>query len=215
MIPANQTAEDWMSLGQAAQRLGVHPSTLRSWADHGHLTAHRTQGGHRRFRRADVEAHLRTRDGTAPPESAWVFHDILRNARLQIGEGRLEKEAWYHKLDNDARHQYRLSGRSLVQGLLSHLGDSDGSENMQAEARSLGYEYASRGMRCGLSSVEAAHAYLFFRTLVMDTIMDAYAASGVSSAQVWGEMFRNITTFGDLILITLLETYEAFQRGGK
>jgi excisionase family DNA binding protein len=217
MIPVDHLSEEWMSLGHAAEVLGVHPSTLRSWADQGHLPSHRTQGGHRRFRRADIEAQMRSDQGAAPPESAWVFQNILRTARLQIGEGRLEKEAWYHKLDDDARHQYRLSGRSLVQGLLSHLGSTaDGgpnSENMRAEARSLGYEYASRGMRCGLSSVEAAHAFLFFRTMVMDTVLNAYEASGVRSAQVWSEMFRNITSFGDMIMITLLETYEAFQRG--
>lgn len=206
--------EEWLSLGEAAQSLGVHPSTIRSWADQGTLPAHRTPGGHRRFRKQDVEMQLNTRKnegGALEPSS--VIQDILHAARIHIGEGALENEAWYQKLDEDSRHQYRLSGRSLVQGLVSHLyGEGDG---MEAEARSLGYEYASRGRRCGLSSVEAAHAFQFFRTMVMDSILDAYESASPCSPQTWTTMVRKINTFSDLIIITLLETYDAFVRSGR
>jgi excisionase family DNA binding protein len=40
--------------GEAAERLGVHVSTLNRWADAGHLETYRTPGGHRRFRVSDV-----------------------------------------------------------------------------------------------------------------------------------------------------------------
>ena len=43
--------DEWLNLGEAAEILGVHPSTLRAWADHGEIPAHRTPGKHRRFRR--------------------------------------------------------------------------------------------------------------------------------------------------------------------
>ena len=36
--------------------LGVTDQTLRRWVDLGHLAAVRTPGGHRRYRRSDVEA---------------------------------------------------------------------------------------------------------------------------------------------------------------
>jgi len=138
---------------------------------------------------------------------------MLRSARLQISEGHLENQVWYRKLDDEARNQYRQSGRSLVMALASHL--SSTSEGMEAEARSLGYEYASRGQRCGLTSVEAAHAFQFFRTAVMDSVLIAYETSGVRSPQAWAEMVRKMITFSDLIMLTLLETYEAFQRGAR
>jgi hypothetical protein len=106
-----------------------------------------------------------------------------------------------------------LSGRSLVQGLAGHLSSS--GEGMEAEARSLGYEYASRGQRCGLNCVEAAHAFQFFRAAVMESVLGAYEAAGVRSPQAWSDMVRKILTFSDLIMVTLLETYEALPRGAR
>src|SRR5574341_214034 len=52
---------EWVSLGEAAAILGIHPTTVRHWADSGDLPSQRTPGGHRRFRRYDLEqwANLR------------------------------------------------------------------------------------------------------------------------------------------------------------
>jgi excisionase family DNA binding protein len=49
---------DWLTLGQAASYLGVAQSTVRKWSDAGRLAAFYTPGGHRRFRRADLDAFL-------------------------------------------------------------------------------------------------------------------------------------------------------------
>ena len=180
--------DEWLSLSQAAKQLGVHPSTVRAWADHGYLPAQRTQGGHRRFRRSDVELRMHTKHESTTPEATSIYANVLRNTRVQISESNLEKEKWYTKMDEEARQQYRLSGRSLVQGLINHLTSSD--DGLEAEARSLGYEYASRGQRVGLTSVEAAHAFQFFRTLVMDAILTAYENADVRSPSVWASCFE-------------------------
>ncbi len=39
----------WLSLQEASRMLGVHPSTLRQWADAGKIHTVRTPGGHRRY----------------------------------------------------------------------------------------------------------------------------------------------------------------------
>jgi excisionase family DNA binding protein len=49
---------DWMTLGQAAKYLGVAQSTIRKWSDQGRLPAFYTPGGHRRYRRNDLEIFL-------------------------------------------------------------------------------------------------------------------------------------------------------------
>ena len=49
---------DWLTLGQAANYLGVAQSTIRKWSDGGRLPAFYTPGGHRRFRRSDLDAFL-------------------------------------------------------------------------------------------------------------------------------------------------------------
>ena len=60
-IPARRAAgsePDWLTLGQAAKYLGVAQSTIRKWSDQGRLPAFYTPGGHRRYRRPDLEAFL-------------------------------------------------------------------------------------------------------------------------------------------------------------
>ena len=49
---------DWLTLGQAAKYLGVAQSTIRKWSDNGRVRAFYTPGGHRRYRRADLDAFL-------------------------------------------------------------------------------------------------------------------------------------------------------------
>ena len=49
---------DWLTLGQAARFLGVAQSTIRKWSDQGRVPAFYTPGGHRRFRRSDLDAFL-------------------------------------------------------------------------------------------------------------------------------------------------------------
>ena len=55
---AQQIENDWLTLGQAARYLGVAQSTIRKWSDDGKVPAFYTPGGHRRFRRADLEAFV-------------------------------------------------------------------------------------------------------------------------------------------------------------
>jgi hypothetical protein len=133
--------------------------------------------------------------------------------RMEISESHLENADWYRKLDAEAREQYRLSGRSLLLGIVGHLASQDGI--MDVEARSLGYEYASRGWRLGLSRVDAVNAFLFFRNLMMESMLNFYETAGVNSPRSWGDMVRKIQAFTDRIMLTLLETYEAYQKGTR
>jgi excisionase family DNA binding protein len=70
---ARRLADDgreWLTLGQAAAFLGAAQSTVRKWADGGRVPAFYTPGGHRRFRRADLEAFLAGPRGGSGPRSA-------------------------------------------------------------------------------------------------------------------------------------------------
>jgi diguanylate cyclase (GGDEF)-like protein/excisionase family DNA binding protein len=67
------TGEGWLRLGDAAAELGVSLNTLRRWSDAGKLTVYRSPGGHRRYRRADVEALLRTERPTEGRGPAGVL----------------------------------------------------------------------------------------------------------------------------------------------
>jgi excisionase family DNA binding protein len=73
---------DWLTLGQAAEYLGVAQSTIRKWSDTGRLPAFYTPGGHRRFRRSDLDAFLSSSRGT-PPRGGPVILIVDDDARLR------------------------------------------------------------------------------------------------------------------------------------
>jgi excisionase family DNA binding protein len=56
----NDREETLLTPGEVAARFRVDPKTVTRWADAGKLTALRTLGGHRRYRRSEVDALLVT-----------------------------------------------------------------------------------------------------------------------------------------------------------
>lgn len=205
--------KEWLSLGQVAELLGVHPSTVRNWSDQGALPVHRTKGGHRRYRRKDVDLWMQSYQAKGEADIEEVGQTALRMTRLQVSEGSLESEAWYQKLDAEARDQYRRSGRATVQSLMAYMGADE--EIAEAEARALGYEYASQARRCSLTTIEAIKAFMYFRDLIMESLLIVYEDARVSSPMVWSNMMRKMSSFTDLVMITLLETMEAYERANR
>jgi excisionase family DNA binding protein len=70
--PTNEP--DWLTLGQAAKYLGVAQSTIRKWSDQGRVPAFYTPGGHRRYRRADLDQFL---ERSGPSGKARVGPRVL------------------------------------------------------------------------------------------------------------------------------------------
>jgi len=209
-----KTAKNWLTLSDVAEMLGVHPSTVRAWADQGVLPVFRTQGGHRRFLQKEIDLWVQTSRQKKEVEPERALRDVLKHIRFKIGENQLESEKWYQKLDDDARIKYRMSGKNLMQSLASYL-NAEGKEDAIAEARSLGYEYASRGRRYGLSIIDATRAFLFFRNLLLDAMIAVYLDARVSDTESWGDMLSRIHAFTDQTLLSLMETYEAFEGNNR
>jgi excisionase family DNA binding protein len=200
--------DEWLSLSDAAKVLGVHPSTVRLWSDKGVLPTHKTQGGHRRYKRSEIslwaQSYKRSRASSIEPEH--MMQEVIKTVRMQISEGRLQAELWYQKLDEDARAQYRLSGRSLFHGLMTYVA-TNGAE-AASEAYAIGYEYASRAHRYSLNYVDAVRAFLFFRNALIESVMKVYGDANVPSGQT-AETFGKMHSFTDEILISLLQTFQS------
>ena len=206
--------DEWLSLSDAAKLLGVHPSTVRLWSNKGVLPVHKTQGGHRRYKRGEIllwaETNSKSREEAIEPEG--MMNEVVKNVRMQISEGRLEAESWYQKLDEEARKQYRLSSRSLFQGLMNYIATN--GEAAATEAYAIGYEYASRARRYNLTYVDAAKAFLFFRDTLVESVSKVYSEAHVSSKRAT-EMYTKMHTFTDEILISLLETYRKLENANQ
>lgn len=204
--------DEWLSLSDAAQVLGVHPSTVRLWSDKGVLPVHKTQGGHRRYKRSEISLWAESSQKSREIEPENMMQEIIRNVRMQISEGSLQAESWYQKLDEDARAQYRMGARSLFHGLMNYVSAND--EEAASEAYAIGYEYASRARRYNLSYVDAAKAFLFFRDALIESVIKVYSDAKVPSQQST-QMYSKMHTFTDGILISLLQTFESLGHANR
>src|SRR6266498_4001387 len=80
LAPAGEP--DWLTLGQAAKYLGVAQSTIRKWSDQGRVPAFYTPGGHRRYRRRDLDNFLE-RSGPSGSTSGPLVLIVDDDARLR------------------------------------------------------------------------------------------------------------------------------------
>ena len=197
--------KEWLSLSAAADLLGVHPSTVRKWSDDGKLPVHLTQGGHRRYRMSEVEHWQVSRQNGESLDIDSLLDKVLHAVRVHIQHQPLEEEVWYARLDDDTREHYRASGRSLAHAILFHLASS--REDSAPTAHAVGYEYATRSRKHNLSEIDAARAYLYFRGLVLEAILGAYQSMHGTSPAAWAEMLQRFNQFTDLILLSILDSY--------
>jgi len=112
-MTSTQTEDEWLSLREAAELLGMHPATVRLWADRNELPSRRTSGGHRRFRRSDIEARLRQDTEHKPrPTAQLLVQSVLGRVRFAFTDGTLKTMPWYEHFDDSALEAYRSLGRN-------------------------------------------------------------------------------------------------------
>ena len=85
---------EWLTLGQAAKYLGVAQSTIRKWTDAGRLPAFKTPGGHRRYRRGDLDAFLERSQPGGGPDGPDGAHRRRRPGLRSLVRASLELEGY-------------------------------------------------------------------------------------------------------------------------
>jgi len=107
-------AQQWLTLKEASEFLGIHFTTLRTWADHGDIRVFRTPGGHRRFSAADLRRFLEERaDHSLATDENVLVEAAVDLARLELQNTPLEQRRWHYKLDETATHIRQRRGRQL------------------------------------------------------------------------------------------------------
>ena len=198
---------DWLSLSETADILGVHPSTLRSWADQGRVPVHRTAGGHRRFKKREIELWSKAHHNAEPIQFEQVIQQTLRSTRLQIAEGRLEKEGWYQKLGHEELEMFRLASRRVLQTVIQFVTSSQ-PEDHEADVHALGKDYARMGRKAGWQLRDILEALQFFEEFLMDSFFNHYEQAGVASAQAWGKMRRRVSRFMHQLTLSIVDAHQ-------
>ncbi|MBN1283836.1 MAG: helix-turn-helix domain-containing protein [Anaerolineae bacterium] len=202
---------EWVSLGEAAKILGVHPATVRNWADRGELPFRRTPGGHRRFRRLDLLQWAASQHSTQPAEAQIIVQSAMGRILMEMmDEGQLSSQGWYAKLSRDARETLRSKVRRLMDALLYHLASTTSSNHgsSPSTAVEVGYDYAALMQKYGLSLVDAVRGFAFFHHFVIDAVIQLSETTSPRSASEWGDLLRQVYTFTDEVLLAVIERYE-------
>jgi len=206
-IENNGQRHPWISLKDAAELLGVHPTTLRRWADAGQIPVILTPGGHRRFAIADVDRFVSDRRRlrvSAGLERLWAEQALLQT-RQEIAIHR--DEPWLAGFDEAGRERKRLLGRRLMGLMLQYISLREGGDDLLAEASAIGREHAEIALRDGMPLVEAMQAVLFFR----DTLVEV-AVHMPELAHVRPEtnlhLLRRINTLLNTVQLTMAEVYD-------
>lgn len=198
---------EWLSLSETAQMLGIHPSTLRMWADKGRVPVHRTAGGHRRFQRQEIELWAKVHHNAEPIEFDQIIQQTVRRTRLHIAEGRLEKQSWYLKLGREELKMFRQASRRVLQTVVLFV-TSDNPESHEADVKALGKEYERMGRKAGWQLRDTIEALQFFEEFLMDSFFNHYEQAGVASAQAWGRMRRRVSRFMHLLTLSIVDANE-------
>lgn len=199
------TNERWLTLQQAADWLGVHPVTLRRWADSGQIACRLTAGGHRRFAQSELErfaqAHLKAPRNPSLP-MVWA-EAALQQARARDPQSEAQ---WLLTLDAERREQHRQIGQRLVGLTLQYLSAENG-EQLLEEARKLGEDYANASRAAGLSLSDALQAAIYFRDRMLEASLSLSERAQVSPGDN-ARLIKRLNTLLNVVQLAVVERYQ-------
>ena len=204
-----ETVQDniWLTIGQAADKLGVHPTTLRRWADDGDIPIMITPGGHRRFSVTDIDRFKEQRHRlrvVAGLEQLWAEHALTR-ARAEVVIH--EEEELLSPFDEQEREHKRLLGRRMMGLLLQYVSLAEGGEGILEEAREIGREHAENALGLGLPASDALRVSMFFRDAVLEAALDLPEKAHVHTGANL-KLVRRINTLLSVVQLAITERYD-------
>jgi len=199
--------KDWVGLGEAAHYLGIHPVTLRRWADAGDINYMLTAGRHRRFsitelkRFADERLHLMPLPHTGQlwAESATAHtQEMIQTQRQSV---------WMRAYSDGDRQQSRELGRRLMAIVLQYISSDENSEILIGEARAIGEQYAHSAIQHGLAMADVMEATMSFRDAMFEAaILIPEVAHTASKSNA--RLLKRINTLLNAVQLAVANVYD-------
>ena len=204
---AGSVTTRWITLGQACKLLGVNESTLRRWADAGHVRSFRTPGGHRRFSEEDLRNLVAGQTVTAREPYTSISNLALARIRRRLQRGRSQGAPWYSGIAEEDRERLRPLGRRLVALVSEYLTKGAKRTRLAEEAREIGHEYGRELARDGMHMRDFLEAFTFFRKSLDETAMEV-AQKGDLSSEEAVEVWELLSNLADQVLLAIAEAFD-------
>jgi excisionase family DNA binding protein len=203
---ARTRVERWLSLGDAASRLGVDEATLRHWADTGRVKTFRTPGGHRRFREEDLQALMQQE---APRVENLGELVERRSARVLAGEPAkaLHQRPWFSSLDDSLRARARLHGREMFAAVVRYVAEPATRKTLREGLLEEAKRYGEELRDAGVTASDSAEAFGHFRHLVLELVTKPRGRGGLlDEDQV--RTLLDVSDLLDAVFLTMIKALE-------
>ena len=209
MTTSLTTGDEWLTLTEVAERLGIHPTTLRRWANSGKIPVMVTPGGHRRFKQSDIDAFMQaqTHHRHKNVEQTWA-QTALTHTRQNIGSHR--EDRWLAEPDEQEREKMRLMGRQLMGVLMRYIAldeDDHGRESVLQEAQELGQQYGLYARQHQIGLTDALQATMFFRDSMVEAAIQL-PDSAPNRAESNTRLLRRINNILNSVQLAVAQAYE-------
>lgn len=197
----------WLPLGRAAERLNVHPTTLRRWADNGDIAVMLTPGGHRRFALSDIEQFAENRHGLRRQsgiEQAWADRALAVTRQEIVAH---QDDQWLAALDENERERNRVMGRQLMALTLQYISNGD-DDKLLEQARQMGNQYGRHCQKVNMPLTDALEAAIFFRDMMVETALQLPENVRVRPESNL-RLLRRINTLINTVHLAIAEVYDA------
>lgn len=201
------TQRKWLNLTEAAEKLGVHFTTLRRWADAGEIEFIRTPGGVRRFTTDALDQFLeRRQQGASQSNNLAIVHQVSEIVEQKTSHPERRSRPWMARLTDDQRKYLRGTGNRLMALIMQYSSRDSGNEIYLEEGRKISREYGDICFQIGMSISETVEAFLMFRRPILEAVHDASALNGFGDSESV-KIYQKTMSFLDDILTSTVEQY--------
>ncbi|MFN8442230.1 MAG: helix-turn-helix domain-containing protein [Caldilineaceae bacterium] len=198
----------WLTLKEASDFLGIHYTTLRTWADQGEIAVFRTPGGHRRFSLADLRRFLDERGNHANQQNALVLVEAaIDRTRHAIQHESAHAAGWQYPLTAEAGETRRTRGRKLFTLAIAYVLKPAQRERTLQEAVALGHEYGYEAAVSGVTLAATGKAVQFFRGQLLQTLSNPDGTAKPDADDL--RIHQLIDQFLDEVLYAVLNGFES------
>lgn len=207
--PGQEPVIRWIGLEEACRRLGVSPTTLRRWSDHGLVETFVTPGGHRRFDADSVRRLLPARGGRPTMERLGETPERISRAYRRAGrDGRLVP--WLAALDERERIVFRDHGHAIARELLATLDaptDADRAGHLAAAAATAA-AYGVAAAEHGIPASTTVQTFLAFRRPFLIELVVVARRRGLDTTAAT-ELVVRASDAVDELLVATMRAHEA------